>query len=254
MTGFSIPSRPGKPRSTGRTNLLDSGTALPTLAAELVVAGEFIDLAKIGWGTALILSDLDERIALYREHRIDVCCGGTMFEYAYLTGQLDAYRGWMQDRGIGTVEVSDGTVDVSESDKLAAIESFAHDFTVLSEVGSKDSAAIVSPARWVRAINSELGAGASSVILEGRESGNAGLYRASGEMRTGLVDEILESGIDPSSLVFEAPVKPHQVYLLETVGSDVNLANVALSDAIPLETLRLGLRSDTLLSVHDTKS
>jgi phosphosulfolactate synthase len=154
------------------------------------------------------------------------------------------------DQGVTTIEISDGAVEFRGDDKLELIEKLASRFTVLSEVGSKDAAAIVSPARWVRAIRAELEAGAGYVILEGRESGTAGLYRQTGEIRMGLVDEIIESGIPLERLVFEAPQKAQQVWLLQTHGPTVNLANIALSDVIPVETLRLGLRADTLVDVH----
>lgn len=245
-----VPTRPEKPRTEGLTSILDSGLGLAALRDLLEVAGPFIDIAKIGWATSLVLSDLSERLALYRSFGIDPCFGGTLFEYVTLTDQLENYRKMLQQHGIEWVEVSDGSIEIDEIDKLRAIERLSADFRVLSEVGSKDSSAIVSPARWVRAITNELDAGASIVILEGREAGNAGLYRSSGEMRTGLVDEIIEAGIPKHQLLFEAPLKQHQVYLIQTLGPEVNLGNIAPDDAVPLETLRLGLRSDTLLSLH----
>jgi phosphosulfolactate synthase len=239
-----------KPRAHGRTNILDKGLGLAALDDLLAVAAPFVDLAKIGWGTSLVLPDLDRRLDVYRSHDVDVCCGGTLFEYAYAIGEVDEYRAWLREHGFDHVEISNGTIDIDTEQKLAAIEQFAADFTVFSEVGSKDADAIVSPARWVRSIQQELGAGASSVILEGRESGTAGMYRKSGEMRTGLIDEVLEAGIDPHQLVFEAPLKQHQVYLIRLIGADVNLANIAPEEAVPLETLRRGLRSDTLAMFH----
>ena len=245
------PSRVGKPRDCGRTNILDKGMGLSAMADLLAVAGDYIDLVKIGWGTALLLQDLDERLDLFRSHDIDICCGGTLFEYAYATDQVDGYIDWLTEHGFGHVEVSDGTITMDNTEKLKVIERLAADFHVFSEVGSKDADAIVSPARWVRAIVAELGAGASDVILEGRESGTAGLYRKSGEMRTGLVDEVLDSGIDPRRLIFEAPQKDHQVYLLGILGVTANFGNIMPEDAVPLETLRRGLRSDTLSQVHE---
>jgi len=239
-----------KPRDYGRTNILDKGIGLAMLDDLLTVAAPFVDMSKIGWGTALVLRDLGRRIDCYRSHDVTVCCGGTLFEYAYVTGQLDEYRGWLHEHGLTHVEVSNGTIDIASDQKLSLIELFAEEFTVLSEVGSKDAEAIVSPARWVRAIQQELSAGAWSVILEGRESGSAGMYRKSGEMRTGLIDEVLEAGIDPRRLVFEAPLKAHQVYLISLIGADVNLANISPEEAVALETLRRGLRSDTLEMVH----
>lgn len=249
-TPVAVPPRPQKPRATGRTQVLDTGIGTQALADILEVAGPFIDLAKLGWGTGVIVANLEAKLDLYRSHDIDVCFGGTLLELAYLQDRMADLVAWLRELAVLSVEVSDGTVVMPESDKLGLIEELASEFTVYSEVGSKDADAIVSPARWVRAIRSELRAGASYVILEGRESGTAGLYRPAGEIRTGLIDEIIESGIDVDRLVFEAPVKTHQVWLLKHFGADINLGNIALPDVIPLETLRLGLRGDTLLRFH----
>jgi phosphosulfolactate synthase len=245
-----VPARPGKPRTTGRTQILDKGHGTTWLTDQLAVAGPYVDLAKLGWGTSLVTSNLTEKIDVYRRHDIDVCFGGTLLELAYVQGTLDRYADWVEALGIETVEVSDGTVTIPGDEKLRIIEKLAGRFTVLSEVGSKDATAIVSPARWVRSIRAELEAGARYVILEGRESGTAGMYRQTGEIRMGLVDEIVEAGIAPERLVFEAPTKAHQVWLIEFAGRDVNLGNITLDDVIPLETLRLGLRADTLLAFH----
>jgi phosphosulfolactate synthase len=173
-----------------------------------------------------------------------------LFEVFYLQGRLDEYAGWMGEMGITSMEVSDGAVTMDEAEKLRAIEHFATDFTVYSEVGSKDADAIVTPAKWLDAIRAELEAGVSHVILEGRESGTAGMYRRSGEIRMGLIDEIIDGGVPADRLVFEAPQKAQQVWLIEHVGPDVNLGNVPMDELIPVETLRLGLRADTLLTLH----
>ncbi len=248
---IGLPRRPVKPRSTGRTHLIDKGVGLSRVSDDLAAAAEFIDLVKLGWGTGLVDPLLADRMALYRDHGVDVCLGGTMFELFWLKGRVDDYRAWLLDLGVGWVEISDGTVEIPRDEKLGVIESFARDFVVVSEVGSKDVNQIVAPAKWVRSILDELEAGSRYVILEGRESGTAGLYRPSGEIRTGLIEEILDAGISPSRLVFEAPSKAQQVYMIDLIGPDVNLGNIAMGEATALETLRLGLRSDTLLSLHD---
>jgi phosphosulfolactate synthase len=220
---------------------------------QLRVCGSFVDLVKIGWGTSIVLPDLDQRLQLFEKYDVEVCFGGTMFELFFLQGKIDEYLAFLKDVGITVLEISDGTLAIEEREKLRLIETFAKHFKVLSEVGSKDSQAIVSPARWVRAIQNELRAGADSVILEGRESGTAGLYRGSGEVRMGLIDEIIEAGISIGSLIFEAPQKHQQTWLIEHCGPDVNLGNIALPEVVAVETLRLGLRSDTLLFLHSHK-
>ncbi len=246
---FTLPERAAKPRRSGRTHLLDKGLGPRAVDDLLEVAGDVIDLVKLGWGTSLVAADVRDRVRRYRAADVEVCLGGTLVEFAWLRGELDAYRRWVDDLGITCVEVSDGTLEIPDDDKVAMIRDFATDFTVYSEVGSKDADTIVSPSRWVAAVHRELEAGATGVILEGRESGTAGLYRQSGELRMGLVDDLVHSGVSTDQLVFEAPGKTGQVWLLRHVGMDVNLANIRPDDAIAVETLRLGLRSDTLLDV-----
>ena len=249
-TGLTLPSRPSKPRRTGRTHAIDTGSGPAAVADLLAVASEHVDLVKLGWGTAVVSGALEEKIAVYRDHGVDVCLGGTLWELHHLQGRLDEYAAWLHDLGLTTVEISDGAVALDPEAKAALIARFTADFTVLSEVGSKDADAIVTPAEWVAAIRRELEAGAAYVILEGRETGSAGMYRPSGEIRMGLIGEIIDAGIDVDRLVFEAPQKAQQVWLLERVGPGINLANIALDDLVSVETLRLGLRADTLSRVH----
>lgn len=247
---LGLPDRPDKPRRIGRTAILDKGIGIQALEDLLGVSGTYVDLAKFGWGTAMVDPCLEDRISLLAAHDVDVCLGGTLFELCYLKGELDAYRRWLVDLGVNCVEISDGTLEMKPQEKLQIIRDFCSDFTVYSEVGSKDSTEIVAPARWVAAIQQELEAGSSYVILEGRESGTAGLYRASGEIRMGLIEEILDAGIDPDRLIFEAPNKASQTFMLKRLGPNANLGNIPVTDVLALETLRLGLRSDTLLPVH----
>jgi phosphosulfolactate synthase len=230
--------------------VLDKGTPLGQLSDELGISGPYVDLAKFGWGTALVTSCLAEKIDVYKRNDIDVCLGGTLFELCYLRGELDRYEDLLTELGMTVVEISNGTLEIDEPVKLALIERFAAHRRVVSEVGSKDAEAIVSPARWVEAIKAELDAGADKVILEGRESGSAGMYRGTGEIRMGLIQEILDAGIEPDRLVFEAPQKHQQVWLINTIGAEVNLANLSLTEVLSVETLRLGLRADTLRHFH----
>jgi len=247
---IGLPSRSSKPRKAGRTNLIDKGVGLALVADVIESSGDYIDLVKLGWGTAMVDPVLERRIELYRAHDIDVCFGGTLFELFQMKGMIDEYASWLTSLGVDWVEVSDGTIDLDPDVKNAAITRLRKDFNVVSEVGSKDSSAIIAPAKWVDAIKAELDAGASYVILEGRESGTAGLYRPSGEIRMGLIEEILDAGIPAESLVFEAPSKTQQTYMVDLIGPNVNLGNVAFAEATALETLRLGLRSDTLMKFH----
>jgi len=247
---LSLPDRSDKPRVSGYTSVLDKGTPPSQLDDELSLCGAYVDMAKLGWGTGLLTPRLSEKVEVYRRHGAELCLGGTLFELCYLRGELDRYEALVAELGLAVVEVSNGTLEIDERAKLRVIERFAAQYRVFSEVGSKDAAAIVSPARWVKAIKAELAAGADKVILEGRESGSAGMYRGSGEIRMGLIQEILDAGISPDQLLFEAPQKHQQVWFIETIGPEVNLANIPLSEVLSLETLRLGLRADTLAHFH----
>ena len=240
-----IPARPGKPRPDGLTLVLDKGLSLRQVEDFLSVSGPYIDLVKLGWGTALITLSLEEKLALYREAGVPVYFGGTLFEAFYLRGQVNAYRRLLRRLGLSHVEISDGSLPLAHEDKLASIRLFAQDFTVLSEVGSKDQDKIMPPYKWVQLIQAELEAGSWKVICEARESGTAGLFRANGEVRMGLVDEITDL-VDQRRLIFEAPQKAQQVWFIRHSGANVNLGNIAPEEVIPLETLRLGLRADTL--------
>lgn len=239
-----------KPRSDGLTWLIDTGTGIARLDDLLCVSAPHVDMIKLAFGTSLITSGLPEKLETIKRHDVKVCLGGTLFELMYLRGMVDEYRSHLLELGIDIVEISDGSITLSPAEKLRLIESFAADFTVASEVGSKDSSVVVAPARWVRAIKDELDAGAKHVILEGRESGTSGMYRTTGEMRTGLIEEVLDAGIEPARLVFEAPQKAHQLYLIKLIGPNVNLGNIAVDDVIACESLRRGLRGDTLEHFH----
>jgi len=245
--------RSAKPREVGITSVIDTGLGVRFIEDHLAGCADYVDLVKLGFGTGILTSNLADKLSMYRGFGIDLCFGGTLFEYFFLRDELDVYKRLLDEFGVSTVEISDGTVDIPADRKLALIAEFAADFLVLSEVGSKDASVVVAPAKWVRSIRDELDAGARRVILEGRESGTAGMYRTTGEMRTGLVEEVLDAGFDPRTLVFEAPQKDHQSYLIRLIGPEVNLANIGLVDILPCEALRRGLRSDTLLDVHASR-
>jgi phosphosulfolactate synthase len=244
--GFlDLRARPAKPRETGLTHVIDKGLNLRDIEGLFDTAGQFVDIVKLGWGTSYVTNNLEKKIALYRSFDVPVVCGGTLFEAAVALGRLDQYRIWLSENRFSHVEVSDGTIELPRERKLEMIAELAKDFTVLSEVGSKDSTAVVAPYQWVEWMRSELAAGAWKVIAEGRESGTAGIYRPTGEMRTGLIDEIAHN-IDVADVIFEAPSKSAQALLIKTLGVAVNLGNIPPEEVIPLETLRLGLRADTL--------
>jgi phosphosulfolactate synthase len=239
-----LPQRTSKPRGQGITHVLDRGLSLAEVDGLVEVAGSSVDLVKLGWGTSLVTGNLQAKLERYRHHGIPVVCGGTLTEIAYAQGRVDALIDWLSRNGFGHVEVSDGTIEIPHEEKLALIRRLAADFVVLSEVGSKDDAKIMAPYRWVELITRELDAGAWKVIAEARESGTVGIFRHDGEVRMGLVDEIVHR-VPVDLLLFEAPRKDQQVWFVRRFGADVNLGNIAPPDVLSLETIRLGLRSDT---------
>jgi phosphosulfolactate synthase len=247
--GFlDLPARSPKPRTQGLTHVIDKGLNLRDIEGLFDTAGDFVDIVKLGWGTSYVTQNLEKKIALYRSFHTPVVCGGTLFEAAVARGKLDEYRRWLVDNRFSHVEVSDGTIDLPRERKLEIIAELAGDFVVMSEVGSKDAEVVYAPYQWVEWMKEELEAGAWKVITEGRESGTAGIYRPTGEMRTGLIDEIVHS-IDPGDVIFEAPAKAGQAWFVKHLGPEVNLGNIPPEEVIPLETLRLGLRADTLKEV-----
>jgi phosphosulfolactate synthase len=247
--GFlDLPPRPGKPRTEGLTHVIDKGMNLREIEGLFDTAGQYVDIVKLGWGTSYVTNNLEKKIALYRSFETPVVCGGTLFEAVYARGKMDEFKRWLVEQRFSHVEISDGTLEIPRDRKLELIAEFAQDFTVLSEVGSKDAEVNYAPYLWVEWIQEELEAGAWKVITEGREGGTAGIYRPTGEMRTGLVDEIAHT-IDVEQLIFEAPSKSSQAWFVKHFGSNVNLGNIPPDEVIPLETLRLGLRGDTLREV-----
>lgn len=211
----------------------------------LEVAGDCVDVVKLGWGTALVSANLRPKLERYAAHGIPVVLGGTLTELAIRQGRVDGLAAWLRELGLRHVEISDGTIEIEPGVKRELIERLSREFTVFAEVGSKDADFIMAPYVWVEQIERDLDAGAWKVIAEARESGTAGIYRANGEVRTGLIDEIVHS-IDKERLIFDAPLQKQQVWLLKRFGTECNLGNIAPADVLSLETLRLGLRSDTV--------
>ena len=253
MPGFNdgflnLPTRPSKPRTQGLTHVIDKGLNLREIEGLFDTAGEFVDIVKLGWGTSYVTNNLEKKIALYRSFGTPVVCGGTLFEAVYARGKLDEFRHWLVEQRFSHVEISDGTLDIPRERKLELIGEFAADFTVLSEVGSKDTEVNFAPYLWVEWIKEELEAGAWKVITEAREGGTAGIFDSSGGMRTDLIEQIAHV-VGPANIVFEAPTKAAQAWFVKHFGPNVNLGNIPPEEVIPLETLRLGLRGDTLKEV-----
>jgi phosphosulfolactate synthase len=246
MAAFiDIPARSAKPREHGITHVIDRGMSLADVDGLLEVVGDRVDIVKLGWGTAIVSENLHPKLGLYAARGIPVVLGGTLTEIAIRQGRVEGLIAWLRELGLRHVEVSDGTLEIEASVKRELIERLAKEFTVFAEVGNKDAEYIMAPYVWVEEIERDLAAGAWKVIAEAREGGTAGIYRANGEVRTGLIDEIVHT-IDPERLIFDAPLQRQQVWMLKRFGTECNLGNIAPADVLSLETLRLGLRSDTV--------
>lgn len=241
---LQLPERTKKNRSYGINSIHDVKLTTGELKNILEDHSDLIDIAKLGVGTALVVPKLQEKIKLYQDANIDVYFGGTLFEKFYHAGALDKYKQFMDDFNIGMVEVSTGTIELSLEQRLEVIEDFKKSFTVLAEVGTKDSEAVMPPSVWLHEMKTLLEAGCKYVITEGRNSGTAGIYRSSGEIRTGLVQDLI-SNIDQNKIIFEAPTASSQMYFINQAGTNVNLGNVNPYDLLLLEAQRVGLRSET---------
>jgi len=239
-----IPDRSEKPRKDGLTMVMDKGLSVPEVENFLSIAAPYVDIVKLGFGTAFVTPHLKRKIEVYKKQDIPVYFGGTLFEAFLIRNQFDEYVKVIQEHGVDYMEVSDGSISIPHSEKCDYIEKLAPYGTVLSEVGSKDVTNIMPPYKWVELMQSELDAGSTYVIGEARESGTVGIYRDSGEVRQGLVQEILTK-IPAERIIWEAPRKEQQNYFLELVGCNVNLGNIAPAEVIPLEAMRAGLRSES---------
>lgn len=240
----NIPNRPSKPRNNGLTMVMDKGLSCRQAEDFLEVAADKTDIIKLGFGTSTVTPSLSRKLEIYQEADIPVYFGGTLFEAYVIRNQFDDYKRLLDKYKITHAEVSDGSMEISEDQKCEYISSLAKDFTVLSEVGSKDAEKIIPPYKWIAMMKAEIAAGAWKVIAEARESGTVGIFRNSGEIRSGLIEEILQH-IPLDTILWEAPQKVQQVWFLTLYGHNVNLGNIAPHELIPLETLRLGLRGDT---------
>lgn len=228
--------------------VLDKGMPIPWVEPLLALAGGFVDVWKMGWGTAYLEPGIADKVALLDRHGICASIGGTLLEIAWAQGRAPAYLSWASDVGFPCVEVSNGSVGMPAGAKAALIQEAARRFVVLSEVGSKDPRARPVPAAWADEMVRDLDAGATWVVAEGRESGTVGLYESDGSVRSALVDALV--AVSPTHVVFEAPRKDQQAWLIRHLGSDVSLGNVAPTEVMGLEALRLGLRADTIGLAH----
>ncbi len=239
-----IPDRIKKPRESGLTMVMDKGLSINEAVNFLSVAHPHVDIIKLGFGTSFVTPNLREKLEIYKSYDIPIYFGGTLFEAFLIRNQFDDYVSVCKDFDINYLEVSDGSIEIPHAEKCGYIEKLAKQFTVLSEVGSKDATHIIPPYKWIEQMSAELEAGSTYVIAEAREAGNVGIYRGSGEVREGLVQEILTQ-IKGEKIIWEAPQKAQQLYFIELLGCNANLGNIAPSEVIPLEAMRLGLRGDT---------
>lgn len=239
-----LPARSQKPRSSGITMVMDKGLSLNEVENFLTIGERYSDIIKLGFGTSLITNGLEDKIKLYKEAGLPVYFGGTLFEAFVIRGLFEDYIRYLEKYKIEYAEVSDGSMEITQDQKCEYIHKLAKHVTVLSEVGSKDAEKIIPPYKWIAMMKAEIEAGVWKVIAEARESGTVGIFRGSGEVRSGLVEEILTQ-IPQETIIWEAPLKAQQVWFMKLYGANVNLGNIAPNEVIPLETLRLGLRGDT---------
>lgn len=239
-----IPERHPKPREHGITMVMDKGLSIEETKNFMSGAHPHVDIVKLGFGTSFVTPNLKEKLEVYTSYDIPIYFGGTLFEAFLIRNQFDDYISVCKEYGISYMEVSDGSITIPHAEKCGYIEKLTRHGKVLSEVGSKDAAHIIPPYKWIELMKAELLAGATYVIAEAREAGNVGIYRSSGEVREGLVQEILTQ-IPEEKIIWEAPQKAQQLYFLELIGCNVNLGNIAPSEMIALEAMRIGLRGDT---------
>ncbi|WP_088105966.1 phosphosulfolactate synthase [Halalkalibacter urbisdiaboli] len=245
--GLELPIRQPKPRACGQTILIDNGTSLQQFKDTINSYPELVDFVKFGWGTSIITKQLEEKITCLQQNNIHYFFGGTLFEKFLSQGKIENFYDYCKKYQCKYIEISNGTIDLPNTEKALYISDFSKEFHVLSEVGSKDceKSNQFCTSEWIEHIQEDLEAGSNKVITESRESGTSGICQSNGDMRYDIIDDILSSGIPIEDMIFEAPNKKMQTYFIKKVGHQVNLANIPFTDAVPLETLRLGLRSDT---------
>lgn len=243
--------REEKPRNRGITMVLDKGLGLQTASSLMEISGEYVDYLKFGWGTSIVHEQdiVKAKVEMYKSHDITPYTGGTLFELAYRANMLDEFFSEAHNLGFPAVEISDGSLSIPHENKLEAIEKAKADgFEVLSEVGKKDPTLDKELTLDERIDNmkEELNAGSSLVIVEAREGGkNIGIFDKTGNAKEDEIDYILDN-FDADKILWEAPNKDQQVFFILKLGNTVNLGNVSSDDITSLETLRRGLRGDTI--------
>jgi phosphosulfolactate synthase len=242
-----LPERSVKPRANGVTMVMDKGISLRQAEDFISTSSDYVDFVKLGFGTSIISKNVKEKIKLYKNAGMKVYCGGTLLEAFLIRDKFEDYVRYITDLGCDAAEVSDGSIELDHDKKCSYISRLAKDFTVLSEVGSKEEGVIIHPARWIKMMQTELEAGAFKVIAEARESGTVGIFHKNGSAHTMLISRIVNK-VKIENIIWETPQKSQQVYFLKLFGANVNVGNIAVDDVIPLETLRLGLRGDTFFT------
>lgn len=242
-----IPARTAKPRTSGLTMVMDKGISLRHAQDFVESYSDYVDFVKLGFGTSVMSKNVKEKIKVYKDAGIKTYLGGTLFEAFVARGKFDEYQKFIDDYGLDTAEVSDGSINMEHDSKCEYISKLAKNFTVLSEVGSKEEGIIIHPAKWVSMMKAELEAGSFKVIAEARESGTVGIFHKNGSAHSMLVTRIT-SKIKVEDIIWETPQKSQQVYFINLFGANVNVGNIGVDDVIPLETLRIGLRGDTFFN------
>lgn len=242
-----LPNRTPKPRKEGVTMVMDKGISLRQAEDFVNVSADYVDFVKLGFGTSILTKNVKEKIKLYQQAGMKVYVGGTLFEAFVVRNQFDDYLKYISSLGLDAAEVSDGSLELSHEKKCEFISRLSKEYTVLSEVGSKEEGVIIHPARWINMMQNELEAGAFKVIAEARESGTVGIFHKNGSAHTMLINRIVNK-VKLENIIWETPQKSQQVYFLKLFGCNVNLGNIGVDDVIPLETLRLGLRGDTFFT------
>jgi len=243
--------RPEKPRTTGMTMVIDKGLGIRATEDLVEVAAPYVDVVKFGWGTSRLIDEsvLHRKIEMLREASIDVSLGGTFLEIAFDQGKVREYLDYARNLGVAVMEVSNGIHPTMNGDDKLALIRAARDmgFRVFAEVGRKLPAEDkqLAVADRIAEAQRDLAAGAEKVICEARESGTVGIFETSGEINKELAYQLFQ-GLDTDGVIWEAPKKSQQVWLLQNLGANINLGNIAVEDATSLETLRLGLRGDTM--------
>lgn len=239
-----LPDRAAKPRQTGISMIMDKCLSVREAEDLVASAHHLIDFVKLGFGTSIVCNQVAEKVRIYQQAGIKVYVGGTLFEAFLIRNMFDEYRQYIDKLGLDTIEISDGSMVMDHDVKCEHIHNLSKNYTVLSEVGSKESGILIAPNRWIEMIQKELQAGSFKVIAEARESGNVGIYRPTGKAHVSLINKILTK-VNVDKILWEAPLKGQQVWFIKNFGTNVNLGNISPSEIIPLETLRLGLRGDT---------